>query len=72
MKHIVTLKSSVIQGDASQENHYTYRNMRQVQFQENAEIPLEDIIEKQPYAATDTIMQNPENPEATSIPCART
>ena len=48
-------------------NPYIHRNMRQSHFQENnVEIPLEDMIEKQSNIPPNTIIQNPENPEVTS------
>ena len=45
------------------------QNIRQAQFHENnLAIPLEDIIEKQPYATPDTMEKIQGNSEITSIP----
>ena len=43
------------------------RNIRPAHFQENVEIPLEDIIDKQPNMPPSMIMQNPDNTEVTSM-----
>ena len=50
-------------------NPKVQQNIRQAHFHENnLAIPLEDIIEKQPYATPDTMKENPDNSEITSIP----
>ena len=48
-------------------NPKIHRNMRQGHFQENVEISLDDIIEKQPNIPPNMIMQNPDNTEAISM-----
>ena len=50
-------------------NRKVQQNIGQAHFHENnMAIPLEDIIEKQPYATPDTMKENPDNSEITSIP----
>ena len=50
-------------------NPKVQQNIRQAHFHENnLAIPLEDIIENQPYATPDTMKENPDNSEITSIP----
>ena len=50
-------------------NPKVQQNIRQAQFHENnLAIPLEDIIEKQPYATPDTMEKIQGNSEITSIP----